>query len=261
MDHGAITPSAAQRFYEAHYGRPPAELWWDAFRRGTWPPPAPTGGLQQGDPRGIQGLTYGVLSGRAPFGRVLDIGCSAGDFLVPLRAVGTEAHGVDIVSFPGAWDILRDRFDIHCRVHDVDQAPLPFPNGHFDVVTALAVLEHVFDVDRALSEIRRVLAPGGVAVIQVPNLAYVKRRWDLLRGVLPITADASDRDFEKGWDGQHLHGFTRRALDVALARNRLRPRRHLCTGRLAALRSRWPSLLGADLVVVAEPIHDSNPPT
>lgn len=52
--------------------------------------------------------------------------------------------------------------------HVVDLAALPFPDAAYDVVYASHVLEHVKQDRRALSEIRRILAPGGVAILPVP---------------------------------------------------------------------------------------------
>lgn len=52
--------------------------------------------------------------------------------------------------------------------HAVDLCALPFPDGVYDVVYASHVLEHIRDDRKAISEIRRVLAPGGIAVLPVP---------------------------------------------------------------------------------------------
>ena len=43
------------------------------------------------------------------------------------------------------------------------------PDAHFDVVSTIEVLEHVRDVDMAMSEIVRVLKPGGALLVSVPN--------------------------------------------------------------------------------------------
>ena len=54
-----------------------------------------------------------------------------------------------------------------------DICELPFAKGSFDLVIACHVLEHVKDDLRALAEIRRVLAPGGVAILPVPIVSDV----------------------------------------------------------------------------------------
>ncbi len=55
--------------------------------------------------------------------------------------------------------------------HQVDIQSLPFANASYDYVFASHVLEHIPDDELALSEIRRVLKPGGVAVLPVPIVA------------------------------------------------------------------------------------------
>lgn len=52
--------------------------------------------------------------------------------------------------------------------HNVDLQHLPFPNGSYDFVFASHVLEHIADDERAISEIRRVLRPKGIAILPVP---------------------------------------------------------------------------------------------
>lgn len=55
--------------------------------------------------------------------------------------------------------------------HHVDLQSLPFASGSFDIVYASHVLEHVPDDRAAIAEIRRILAPGGIAILPVPLVA------------------------------------------------------------------------------------------
>jgi SAM-dependent methyltransferase len=57
--------------------------------------------------------------------------------------------------------------------HNVDLTKLPFPDRSFDCVYASHVLEHISDDRKALSEIRRVLKPGGLAILPVPFVGHV----------------------------------------------------------------------------------------
>ncbi len=57
--------------------------------------------------------------------------------------------------------------------YQVDMTRLPFEDGRFDFIFASHVLEHVRDDRAALAEIRRVLAPGGIAVLPVPLVGHV----------------------------------------------------------------------------------------
>ena len=47
--------------------------------------------------------------------------------------------------------------------------PMPFPEGHFDAVLATDVLEHVLHLDDCLRELLRVLRPGGLLIVRVPE--------------------------------------------------------------------------------------------
>ena len=99
--------------------------------------------------------------------RVLDVGCGTGTMLGYLARYG-EAEGVDA-------DEQAVRF---CRARGLDRVQhvangsLPFADATFDLVTALDVVEHVDDDAAILSELRRVLRPGGTLLLSVP--AY---RW------------------------------------------------------------------------------------
>ena len=55
---------------------------------------------------------------------------------------------------------------------------LPFEPERFDAVTALSVIEHIFDPYFTLAEIARILEPGGQFILEVPNLAWLPRRLD-----------------------------------------------------------------------------------
>jgi SAM-dependent methyltransferase len=240
----------AQAYYTQHYSSATAADWEGMYERGDWPSAIYRLPAEQTPRDHGHGVVYHLLQGCAPFKRTLDIGCGSGDFILPIRGMAQESYGVDIASFPGAWQVLERAHGIHCQTHDLDKADLPFPDGHFSALTMIMVLEHVLVVEHAVREIARVLEPGGVAVVQVPNLAYLKRRIDLLLGRLPITADTSDAEFIHAWDGQHLHHFTLDALRMVMGRHGLWVEKCHCFGRLAQWRSHWTSLLGADLTVL-----------
>jgi ubiquinone/menaquinone biosynthesis C-methylase UbiE len=99
--------------------------------------------------------------------RVLDAGCGSGR-LIPLicAAVGPQGSLVELDFAPGMLEIGRKKAR-GLRVTFVagDAHDLPFANGDFDKVIALALLPHLDDRGAALKEFRRVLKPGGMLVI------------------------------------------------------------------------------------------------
>jgi SAM-dependent methyltransferase len=55
--------------------------------------------------------------------------------------------------------------------YNVDLRQLPFPDAEYDFVFASHVLEHIRDDEKAIAEIRRILRPGGIAILPVPVVA------------------------------------------------------------------------------------------
>lgn len=89
------------------------------------------------------------------------------------------------------------------------------PTSKFDMVIALDIMEHVFDVFNFIGHCNRILNKNGLLFLRVPNVAYVRHRVRLLFGELPITAswfetkgDITAWRDRHGWDGGHLHLFT-----------------------------------------------------
>lgn len=97
-------------------------------------------------------------------GRMIDIGCGAGRLLACAAERGWHACGAD-PSMQNLSESCPDGVEIHPRLlHECR-----FPDGHFDVVHANEVMEHVDDVTPLVSEMRRVLRPGGLIVLRTPN--------------------------------------------------------------------------------------------
>jgi SAM-dependent methyltransferase/UDP-N-acetylglucosamine transferase subunit ALG13 len=101
-------------------------------------------------------------------GRHLDVGCSTGEFIGTLAATtALECHGVD--PDPGYLRrVARNHPQAEVRLVSIS-GPLPYPDGYFDSVSLLDVLEHCPSEDDLLREIRRVLRPGGLLVLTVPG--------------------------------------------------------------------------------------------
>jgi 2-polyprenyl-3-methyl-5-hydroxy-6-metoxy-1,4-benzoquinol methylase len=120
--------------------------------------------------------------------RLLDIGCGPGIAAARYARIGYEVHGFDITE--GNVEVARRvasryGFGRRCSFTTGAAERMPYPDGHFDVAAGIDILHHV-EVPAAISECRRVLKPGGVAVfkepIEVPALDAIRnltvvRKW------------------------------------------------------------------------------------
>jgi 2-polyprenyl-3-methyl-5-hydroxy-6-metoxy-1,4-benzoquinol methylase len=157
-----------------------------------------------------------VGSGR----RVLDLGCRDGA-LTQTYLEGNEVVGVD-----ADREALAEaaKLGIETNWADLDR-PLELADESFDVVVAGELLEHLRDPQRLVSEIRRVLRPGGTFVASVPNAYRLKRRLFFLVGRPPDD------------DPTHLQMFS--PADVrALLEGFEAPQLHFVAGRLVPLHAR-----------------------
>ena len=100
-------------------------------------------------------------------GRVLDIGCSSGDYLAYLRTLGWEVYGVELDEEAARY--ARENFGIDVRAGAAEHTLKEFPDESFDVVTMWHVLEHLFDPSSVLAEVHRILRPGGILMLEMPN--------------------------------------------------------------------------------------------
>jgi SAM-dependent methyltransferase len=122
------------------------------------------------------------------FDRVLDLGCGDGRLTMELSA--TELTAADVS--PVGLERARRRLPSARIVELEPDAPLPFEDGAFDLVLCAETIEHVRDVQLLVSEVRRVLRPGGLFAATTPANLAVGRRPDPL--------------------SPHLRFFTRRSL-------------------------------------------------
>jgi 2-polyprenyl-3-methyl-5-hydroxy-6-metoxy-1,4-benzoquinol methylase len=143
-----------------------------------------------------------------PLGRVLDVGCGAGNVGPGLRAAGAE-HLTGVEFVPSAADAARARFD-HVLTGAIEDV-LPQLEGPFDTILCLDVLEHLVDPAAVLAGLRGLAAPGGHLKVSVPNARQISLVYDLVvRGTFGYT-DWGHRD------RTHLRWFTRRDIVEAVA--------------------------------------------
>jgi 2-polyprenyl-3-methyl-5-hydroxy-6-metoxy-1,4-benzoquinol methylase len=199
--------------------------------------------LWQSVPAGLDppdlGLRLGFLLDRVRAGeRVLDVGCGEGLFAAELAAAGVETVGIDVAEEP-----LRRARATHSgldvRLVDGERG-WPLDDASFDAVWAGETIEHVADTAGWLSEVRRVLRPGGRLLLSTPAHGRLALLW------LALSGRAFDAHFDPRAD--HLRFYTSRtliclledfgfqAISVRAAGGPPGARRRLLT---QAVRSRW----------------------
>ncbi len=98
-------------------------------------------------------------------GRLLDVGCATGRFLQRMQALGWRVSGIELdpVAAATARTVTPD-------VTVGDPAEITLPAAGFDLVTAFHVVEHLPDPTAALRNMLAWLAPGGLMIVEVPNV-------------------------------------------------------------------------------------------
>ena len=131
---------------------------------------------------------------RGGAGRLLDVGCATGDFLLAARDAGFDVEGLELSSWSSA--IAKER---RLDVHQMTLAELAQQRpGSFDVITLIGVIEHFAAPRMEARHLRALLRDGGMLVIWTGDVDSVtsrvlKRRWWY-------------------WQGQHIQYFTKRSL-------------------------------------------------
>jgi SAM-dependent methyltransferase len=125
---------------------------------------------------------------------VLDVGCGSGFYTHFCQQLGNAAIGIDITSQVQAAHAQN----LNVCLGNIE-GHLPFPDKTFSLVLCIEVLEHLLQPELTLSEIRRVLRPGGALIVSTPNYAYWVLRLLFLFGRPPV-----------GLPVQHYQGWFQR---------------------------------------------------
>jgi SAM-dependent methyltransferase len=131
-------------------------------------------------------------------GRLLDVGTAAGAFVAAARARGWDAEGCE----PNHWMAEWGSRHYGIRIRKGDLLEQTYEMGSFDVITLWDVIEHTTDPGAVLARCRELLRPGGVLVVNYPDIGSwiaraLGRRWLFLTSV-------------------HLHYFDRRTIRMML---------------------------------------------
>ncbi len=153
----------------------------------------------------------GYLPGQESRGqRLLEIGLGYGTVSQILASRGLDYHGLDIA--PGPVEMVRDRIgrlgldDPEERVRVGSVLESPHVSESFDQVVTIGCLHHTGDLPRAIEEVRRVLRPGGGALVMVYNGRSYRRMKMALGGL-------RKRLMREGPDDEEMRGSYDRNLE------------------------------------------------
>lgn len=127
--------------------------------------------------------------------KFLDVGCGLGLGLAYADQFNCELHATEFDS--GALEFVQSHFSVKTFQGDIWEAE--YPNSYFDFIHISHVIEHVLDPKAYISEMKRILKPGGYIAIGTPNMSsnlYRFHRWSrLLRLQVPDVIDGLEHTF------------------------------------------------------------------
>ena len=99
--------------------------------------------------------------------KILDLGCGRGEYLEKFESFGWKAEGFD--------RSLPENIKLHniVKIGDLER-PLPYRKNTFDLVFCKSVIEHQYYPEKLISEIYRILKPGGKILILTPDIESIK---------------------------------------------------------------------------------------
>ncbi len=119
--------------------------------------------------------------------KLLDIACGTGVLTEQFVRMGAEVTAIDLT--PKAVELTKKRLDLYhlnATVMEADAQQMPFADNTFDFVCAWGCLMHMPETEKAISEIHRVLKPGGkmLAMMYHRNSVHLRYAIQLGRGIL-----------------------------------------------------------------------------
>jgi SAM-dependent methyltransferase len=144
--------------------------------------------------------------------KLLDLGCGRFKTLKRLREQrpDLEYYGVDIM------DVSADcPPGVAFKRADIDRESLPFPDAQFDAIFFCHVLEHLLYPMNALTELQRVLKPGGLVYVEGPSTrALFLPSLSFVKSAGPLKAVGDDLNFFDNFT--HVRPLTKRSLHMFL---------------------------------------------
>ena len=138
-------------------------------------------------------------------GRWLDVGCSAGFVVLAAQRAGFDAYGVELEA--GAVAYAKQSLGLK-QVNVGTLEEQAYPDEYFDVISLYDVIEHVPDLNAVVSELSRLVKPGGVIEIRTPDVAHWQTPNDL-------------STWKEVKPSEHLYYFSAQTLEKLFTNNKL----------------------------------------
>jgi 2-polyprenyl-3-methyl-5-hydroxy-6-metoxy-1,4-benzoquinol methylase len=147
----------------------------------------------------IQNWRFRKIYALIPEGCLLaDLGCGDGSFLRYIKGKVTSAYGVDM-----NIDYALGSGGLIFQCGDLNQE-IPLKAESVDVVTALAIIEHLKKPEKFMKEIRRILKPGGCCILTTPS-PRAKPLLEFLASKLKIISEKDIRHHKTYFTKSQLH--------------------------------------------------------
>jgi len=148
--------------------------------------------------------------------RILDIGCGDGNFTIYLKKVSKAKEAVGLDISPKAKK--QNNRILTKIILNISDEKIPYSDSYFDAVFCGEIIEHLFNPDNLMFEIKRVLKKNGFCILTTPNLASWVNRISLMLGFQPGFTEISTlynpgKILNKKHElSGHIRVFTHRAL-------------------------------------------------
>ncbi|MEH6636967.1 MAG: class I SAM-dependent methyltransferase [Halioglobus sp.] len=101
--------------------------------------------------------------------RILDYGAGTGALVATLRSQGYDTQGVEFATNAREFCATERQISLQANLECT-------PDNHYQVITMIEVIEHLTDLTETLSELYRVLAPGGTLLVTTPSRTGIRAR-------------------------------------------------------------------------------------
>ena len=236
--------SAEAKFYQRHYDNEyfhSTEFDFDSFLKSH--PVAQTSFGKDG-----RYSLVGDILAVNPVGKLLELGCGWGENCAHMLShYADEVTGVDIVLPKWAKNVIRPNFKL---IEANANEQLPFEAASFDAIIGMMVVEHLFDPFKAVAEMRRLIKPDGVVILNLPLVTSWKNRLRLLFGQLPLTTSAGWFE-EREWDGGHLHYFSWEMIVKLMATAEFEVTHFRAVGKMSGIKTAFLGFLASEVTFAA----------